>query len=152
MSQKIFRIFNILLSLFLGWTLFWGGVKKFDKPIPAPTAQMESIKKGEFDTLDLSTLRLKNYVFGMKQTGYFWAVLGIGEIAVGLLLFSQLFRFVGAVAGFPITLQIFLFHFFLEPNDLPALLETHAMLLINIWLIAVEFPRWKHLVFNKSIL
>ncbi|PKQ62954.1 DoxX protein [Raineya orbicola] len=149
---KVLSIINIIVSLFLGWTLFWGGVRKFSKPLPAPTAQIEAFKKGELEKIDEATLKIKNYIFGMKQTGYFWQFLGVSEILAGLLLFSQFFRFAGATIALPMTIQIFLFHLYLEPHEVGELIETAFMLLINVWLIAFEYPKWKHLVLNKSIL
>jgi uncharacterized membrane protein YphA (DoxX/SURF4 family) len=150
--RKFFSIFNIAISLFLGWTLFWGGTRKFSKPLPTPNAQIEAFKKGEYDKIDESTLKIKNYIFGMKQTGYFWQFLGISEILASLLLFSQVFRLIGAVVAFPMTIQIFLFHLFLEPNEVGELIETGLMFLFNLWLIGIEYHKWKHLLFNKSIL
>lgn len=151
-KSKLLAVFNIGISLFLGWTLLWGGIRKFNKPLPTPKAQIEAIQKGEYEKLDEATLKIKNYIFGMKQTGYFWQFLGISEIMVSLLLISQFFRFIGSVMALPITIQIFLFHLFLEAHEIGELIETGIMLAINLWLIAYEYPRWKHLVVNKPIL
>ncbi|GAB4395823.1 MAG: DoxX family membrane protein [Microscillaceae bacterium] len=148
---QFIKIINIVLSLFLGGMLLQGGLKKFSGPMPTPTTQREAIKKGEFDQIDPATLKIKNYIFGMKQTGYFWQFLGISEVLVALLILSQVFRFPGALMAVPITIQIFLFHLYLEPHETGELLETGGLLAANVWLIGFEYPRWKHLIFTTSL-
>jgi hypothetical protein len=59
--------------------------------------------------------------------------------------------FVGALLLLPITLHIFLFHVFLEPNDVPELLQTGALFLVNIVLVLKERERWKHLLWIKPL-
>ncbi|MGG7035682.1 MAG: DoxX protein [Flavobacterium sp.] len=151
-NSKIIKIINILLSVFLGGLLLFGGFKKFEKPIPTPVEQIEKIQKGELVSDDLTILKIKNYVFGMKQTNYFWQLLGITEILFGLLILSQFFRLIGSIMALPITLNIFLFHLFLEPHEVGELIQMLILLAVNIWLIVFEFPKWKNIVFNKSIL
>jgi len=148
---KISSIIYLLLSIYLGLVLFWGGLKKFDKPIPAPTELVTSAKEGKFDQIDESTLKIKNFVFGLKQTNYFWQFLGVAEMLAGLLLVSQLFSIIGAIIAVPITLQIFLFHLFLEPDDTPDLLHTLFLLLINIGLLFAVFPKIKPILFKKNL-
>lgn len=151
-NSKVISWVNIFFSLFLGGILLWGGYKKFEKPIPSPTFQIEQFQSGKIEVTDLPTLKIKNYIFGMKQTNFFWQFLGISEILAGLLILSQFFRFSGALIAMPMTIQIFLFHLFLEPDDIGELIKTALLLAVNIWLIAYEYPKWKHLIFNKSIL
>jgi uncharacterized membrane protein YphA (DoxX/SURF4 family) len=86
----------------------------------------------------------------MKQTNYFWQFLGITELLFGLLILSQVFRLIGSILALPIVINIFLFHLFLEPNEIGELIETFALLVINIWLIAYEYPKWKTILYNKS--
>ena len=148
--MKYIFIFNIVLRLFLGGMMLYGGYQKFAKPIPQPTDMVEKIKANEAEmTKDVATLKIRNYIFGMKQTNFFWQFLGLSEILVGLLLLSQVMGFVGAIVAMPLTINIFLFHLFLEPNEVGELVETGLLLLANIWLIAFEYKRWKPLVFNK---
>jgi hypothetical protein len=42
-----------------------------------------------------------------------------------------------------------LFHLFLEFDDTGELIQTAALLLANIWLIAVAYPQWRNLLRNK---
>lgn len=148
---RIFGITNFVLRLILGGMLVLGGIEKFDKPIPSPTAQIEKVKSGELNTENVEVLKIKNYIFGMKQTNYFWQFLGIVEIAFGLLLISQVFGLLAAIMSLPVTINIFLFHIFLDPNEVGEIIEVSLILAINIWLIAYEYKRWKGIVFTKHI-
>ena len=150
-QKRIFGIFNLALRLVLGGMLVLGGIKKFDKPMPLPTSQIAQIKSGELTTENAKVLKIKNYIFGMKQTNYFWQFLGIVEIAFGLLLISQVFGLLGAIMALPVTINIFLFHVFLEPDDLAELVQCGLILAVNIWLIAYEYKRWKGIIFSKQI-
>ncbi len=149
-SLKSKRISIIILNFVLGIMLLLGGIEKFAKPIPAPTQMIEHIKKSEEVAPNIEVLKIKNYIFGMKQTNYFWQFLGAIELLAGLLLISQLFSKIGAFIAMPITLNIFLFHVFLEPNDVVELLQTSGLLVINILLIAFTFKIWKPLLINKN--
>jgi uncharacterized membrane protein len=85
----------------------------------------------------------------MKQTGYFWQLLGICEITFGLMILSQYLSFLGALMLFPITLHIFLFHVFLTPDNPVGILEGVVLLLINFLLIAKEYKKFKPLLWVK---
>lgn len=150
-NKRIIKIVNIILSLFLGGMLIYGGINKFKSPSPSPTSQIESYQNGELKLDDLPTLKIKNYVFGMKQTNYFWQFLGITELLFGLLIISQKFRLLGSILALPIVINIFLFHLFLEPNEIGELIEMLLLLLANIWLIAYEYPKWKSILITKTI-
>jgi uncharacterized membrane protein YphA (DoxX/SURF4 family) len=149
-NNKILKIVNIFLSLFLGVLLVFGGIKKFEKPNPSPKKQIEMFQKGELKIENLEELKIRNYIFGMKQTNYFWQFLGITELLFGLLIISQVFRLIGSILSLPIVLNIFLFHLFLEPNEIGELLETLGLLLVNIWFIIYEYPKWKSILYNPS--
>ena len=45
--MHIIFILNIILRLFIGGMMIFGGVKKFSAPMPEPTAMVEKIKAGE---------------------------------------------------------------------------------------------------------
>lgn len=146
------RIFIILLNLFVGYFMISGGIDKFKGEIPAPDKIIEQVKRGEQIAPNTQMLVLINYVFGMKQTGYFWAFLGFAELFAGILLVSQVFARIGALVALPITLNIFLFHLFLEPNEIAELVLTTILLAVNILLIGKTYKIWKPLVYDKSIL
>lgn len=144
------RIIIIILNLVLGGMLLFGGIEKFAKPIPAPNKMIEQIKKGEKIAPNIEVLKIKNYIFGMKQTNYFWQFLGIIELLAGFLLISQFFSRIGAFIAMPITINVFLFHVFLEPNEIGELFQMSGLLIINILLIAFTYKIWKPLLINKN--
>ena len=146
--QKAITIFVIIMRLFLGGMMVYGGFGKFQKASVSPAELVE--KANQFNSPEKeNTLQKILYISGMKQTGYFWPVLGICEIFFGLLILAQGTSFIGAMLLLPITLQIFLFHLFLEPDEIGELLMTGVLFSINLYLIIKEYPRWKHLLWVK---
>ena len=150
--MNIVKIIKIVFSLILGVMLILGGIKKFEKPSPAPTEIVEKVKNGETVAPSVEILKIKNYIFGMKQTGYFWQFLGIMELLAGVLLLSQVSTLLGAILALPLTINIFLFHYFLEPHEVGELFQMLGLLLISLALIGFSYKLWKPLLFDKSIL
>ncbi len=148
--KKSISITLIVLRLFLGGIMIAGGIGKFRKPIPTPT---EVLQKAESYTSPNDTQKLQKilYISGSKQTGYFWELLGVCELLFGLLLVIQGTGFVGALLLLPITLNIFLFHLFLEPEEVGELVQWVLFLIINIVLVLHERSKWKHLLWIKPI-
>jgi uncharacterized membrane protein YphA (DoxX/SURF4 family) len=131
--------------------MLYGGYQKFSKPLPPPTEMIDQIEKEGSAKLkeDMQKLQRKNYIFGMKQTGFAWQLLGICELLGGLLLVSQFLSLLGATLVLPVTLHIFLFHLFLEPDEVGELVETGLMFVANIAIIAKEYTKWKPLLWIK---
>lgn len=128
--------------------MVYGGLQKFQKPIPTPVEVVEKAK--QFTTPDKeNTLQKILYISGAKQTNYFWQVLGICELLFGLLLLLQGTGFVGALLLLPITFHIFLFHLFLEADEMGKVFKATGLFLINIILIVKEREQWKHLLWIK---
>ncbi|TMU55708.1 DoxX family membrane protein [Flagellimonas algicola] len=148
--MNIKNIVFIILRLVLGGMMVYGGIQKFQKPIPTPIEVVEKAEKFKAPEKE-STLQKILYISGAKQTGYFWQVLGICELLFGLLVLLQGTSFVGAIFLLPITLHIFLFHVFLEADELGELLETGGLFAINILLILKERSKWQHLLWIKPI-
>ncbi|WP_341216305.1 DoxX family membrane protein [uncultured Wocania sp.] len=147
---KSISILFIVCRLFLGGFMIYGGIQKFKKPIPTPIEVVEKAQK--FASPEkVNTLQKILYISGTKQTGYFWQVLGICELLFGLLLIAQGTGFIGALFLLPITLHIFLFHLFLESDDIGELIKTGVLFAINIGLILCEKEKWKHLLWIKPI-
>jgi uncharacterized membrane protein YphA (DoxX/SURF4 family) len=149
--KKSINIMFIIFRLFLGGFMIYGGVKKFENQNPTPIEvvdKAENFKSPEKE----STLQKILYISGAKQTGYFWQVLGICELLFGFLLILQGTGFIGALFLLPITLHIFLFHIFLEPEEISELIQTGALFGINIALVLKEREKWKHLLWIKPIL
>jgi len=149
MNKSISIIF-IVFRLLLGGVMIAGGIGKFLKPLPSPT---EILQKAESYTSpnDTQTLQKILYISGSKQTGYFWELLGVCELLFGFLLVIQGTGFVGALLLLPITLNIFLFHLFLEPEKVGELVQWVLFLIINIVLVLHERSKWKHLLWIKPI-
>ena len=130
--------------------MIYGGIQKFEKPIPSSIEVLEKAEK--FSAPDKEpTLQKVLYISGAKQTGYFWQVLGICELIFGFLLIIQGTGFIGALFLLPITLHIFLFHLFLEADEVGELIQTGGLFLINIALVWKEKEKWKHLLWIKPI-
>lgn len=130
--------------------MIYGGIQKFEKPIPSSIEVLEKAEK--FSAPDKEpTLQKILYISGAKQTGYFWQVLGICELIFGFLLIIQGTGFIGALFLLPITLHIFLFHLFLEADEIGELIQTGGLFLVNIALVLKEKEKWKHLLWIKPI-
>lgn len=148
--KKGIQILFIVFRLVLGGMMVYGGIQKFQKPIPKPVEVVETASKFTSPEKE-STLQKILYISGAKQTGYFWQVLGVCELLFGLLLILQGTSFIGAVLLLPITLHIFLFHLFLEKDEIRELIQTGALFAINILLVLKEYKTWKHLLWIKPI-
>ena len=130
--------------------MIYGGFQKFENSSPKPIEVLE--KANKFDSPEKeSTLQKILYISGAKQTGYFWQVLGICEILFGVLLIIQVTGFIGALFLLPITLHIFLFHLFLESDEIGELIQTGGLFAINILLVLKEKEKWNHLLWMKPM-
>ncbi len=146
LNSIVFKFLLITLKLGLGGMMVYGGIGKFTKPIPQVTEMILLENADKKDLLDEpEKLKIKNYVFGMKQTGYAWQVLGIFEIIGGLLLLSQLFSLIGSFILLPITLHIFLFHLFLEQHEIGELILVSLYFILNLLFIGLEYKKLKPL-------
>lgn len=115
--KKSLNIMFITFRLFLGGFMIYGGLQKFENQNPIPIEVVDKAEKFKSPEKE-STLQKILYISGAKQTGYFWQVLGICELLFGFLLILQGTGFIGALFLLPITLHIFLFHIFLEPEEI----------------------------------
>jgi uncharacterized membrane protein YphA (DoxX/SURF4 family) len=148
--MKAVKILIIILNLYVGGFMIYGSLGKF-KPTPKPTEIIEKVQNGEEVAPSEDILKIKNYIFGMKQSGFFWPFLGIMEFLAGFLLISQIFSRIGAIVAIPLTVNIFLFHLFLEGHEIGELLQTLALLVANIILIGTTYKIWKPLLFDKEL-
>ena len=141
MNNKFIRIFIITIRIALGGLFVYAGVQKF---IPKPPR----VQTASTQDLPAHVVKIKAFIGGMKQTEYFWPVLGVTEILCGVLLLSQYLALLGAVMLVPITLNIFLFHLFLEPHDMAELVMTGLYLVANLLIIAYHYPNLKTTFLN----
>lgn len=146
--KKSLRYFIIAIRLALGLLFIYAGVQKFNtsKTQSAPQAQ-SSITQPE---LPENVVKIKAFIGGLKQTGYFWPMLGIAEIVCGLLLISQIWALLGAVMLVPLTLNIFLFEVFLGGGNLIEIFTHGLYLLGNLLIIAYGYPRLKIAFLTKE--
>lgn len=145
MNLKALKIFIIAVRIALGLLFVYGGVQKFiPKPPRTPSAANVELPD--------HVVKIKAFIGGMKETGYFWPFLGAVEILCGLLLLSQVFSLLGAVMLLPVTLNIFLFHLFLELHEPGELVMTGLYLIGNLILIGYAYPKLKPVFLNFKIL
>jgi len=136
MNNKIVKWLMVGIRTALGVLFIYAGIQKFNpKPRPQSTTPESE--------LPAHVVKIKSLIGGMKQTGYFWEMVGVAEIACGALLVSQALALLGAVMLVPLTLNIFLFHAFLQPHDTGELLMTGLYLLGNLAILAYGYPKLK---------
>jgi len=142
--KKYTKITFIVLRLFLGGVMISAGAGKFFKPISNATEVVEKIND---ETISSNTMTLQKvlYIGGLKQTGYCWEVVAFCELLFGIFLIFYRSYFLGSLFLLPITLHIFLFHLFLEPDEVGELVYCGLLFAVNIALIFMEKNRWKGL-------
>jgi len=141
--MNTFKYFIIVLRIALGLLFVYGGVQKFvpkDRPATTPGTEVPA-----------HVVKIKAFIGGLKQTGYFWPLLGATEILAGLMLISQVLSLLGAVVLLPVNLNIFLFHAFLEPHDTGELAMTSLYLAANLLLIGWAYPKLKPVFLNFQL-
>ncbi|GGH00089.1 hypothetical protein GCM10011416_18220 [Polaribacter pacificus] len=147
--MKPLKIINLIFSLILGGMLIYGGFDKFSKQMPAPTEVVVKAQKFQ-DIEQHSTLQKILYINGLQQTNYFWQFLGVMQIVCGLLIISQVFTLFGAIMAFPIVINIFFFHLFLEFDEPLELLKVAGLLAINCWLIIAARKQLKPIIYQPE--
>lgn len=146
--KKAMPILFIIFRLFLGAVMIGGGINKFKKSTPS-AAEVVQRAQTLLSPDQEDTLQKVLYINGSQQTGYFWQLLGICELLFGVLLVLQRTSLIGALFLLPITLNIFLFHLFLEADEIGELAYTGLLFFLNIALVLKEKEQWKHLLWIK---
>ncbi|GAB5523774.1 MAG: DoxX family membrane protein [Roseivirga sp.] len=143
-KKTTFKYLIIAIRLALGGLFIYAGIQKFvPAEKPAPKAQTELSEEVAKPALPENVVKIKAYIGGLKQTGFFWPMLGVAELVCGLLLVSQLFSLLGAVMLVPLTLNIFLFEVFLGGGDAIEILTHGAYLVGNLLILLYGYPRLK---------
>jgi hypothetical protein len=78
------------------------------------------------------------------QTGAYWRFLGLGQVVAGLLLLVPSTAVLGAVAFFPIILNVTILTWAVHFQGTPMI--TAAMLLANLLLLAWDYHRWRSIL------
>lgn len=136
MKANVVKWFMTILKIGLGVLFIYAGIQKFN-PSPRPQSSTPDTE------LPAHVVKIKGLIGGMKATGYFWEMVGVAEILCGALLLSYVFSLMGAVMLVPLTLNIFLFHAFLEPHEAGELALTAGYFLANLAILAYHYPKLK---------
>lgn len=141
--MKKIKILILVVRFALGALFIYGGIQKFIPKPPRPATEQQT-------ELPDHVVKIKAMIGGLKGTGYFWPLLGAAEILCGLLLMSQWYALLGAVMLVPLTLNIFLFHLYLEPHEPGELILTGLYLLFNLGLLAYDYPKLQLAFLTKN--
>tara|TARA_B100001059_G_scaffold236731_1_gene289506 strand:- start:4175 stop:4621 length:447 start_codon:yes stop_codon:yes gene_type:complete len=135
--KKIKNMVSVMGIIFLGGFMVKGGINKF---LSTSKSSHEIIERAQdlLNSDEEEKLKKTLYINGLKQTGFFWPLLGICELLFGLLLFLPNTRLFSALMLVPITLQIFLFHLFLESDEISELILTLGLFLTNLIIIYLK--------------
>lgn len=142
-KQQAFKYFIIAVRLALGGLFIYAGIQKFKAPEPKPAKAPTEVSQAEKPAVPEHVQKIRAYIGGLKQTGYFWPMLGITELLGGLLLVSQTFALLGGIVLLPVTLNIFLFEVYLGGGDVGEIIVHGLYLLGNLLILAYGFPRLK---------
>tara|TARA_B100000927_G_C16293624_1_gene400505 strand:+ start:71 stop:496 length:426 start_codon:yes stop_codon:yes gene_type:complete len=128
--KKVVTILSIILAIFM----IEGGIEKFSGSKVDTGITISKIKKYNLNEHE-GIIQKILFISGMKQTGYLWELIGLSEILFGLMITIQRTRILGAMLLLPVTLNILLFHVFLEPDEILSLLHVVLLFLINLIII-----------------
>jgi uncharacterized membrane protein YphA (DoxX/SURF4 family) len=107
-----------------------GGIDKFSGSKVDAEKTISKINKYSLEKNEVVIQKIL-FISGMKQTGYLWELIGFSEILFGLMIIIKRTRTIGAILLLPVTLNILLFHAFLEPDEILSLFHVALLFLIN---------------------
>ncbi|MEO9806183.1 MAG: DoxX family membrane protein [Reichenbachiella sp.] len=136
------KILILVTRIALGGLFVYAGIQKFIPKPPRPVVEQNV-------EIPDHVVKIKSMIGGLKGTGYFWPLLGFAEILCGVLLLSQLYALLGAMMLVPLSLNIFLFHLYLEPHEMGELVLTGLYLIINLGLLFYDYPKLKTAFLTK---
>lgn len=87
-----------------------------------------------------------NFMSGLGGSGYFMVFLKIIELICGIAILSGQFTSLAAVVLAPITINIFLFHAFLDPKTIPV---SIVLLVLNIFILYANKEKYTLLFARK---
>lgn len=161
-----FRLTWIAAALLVAYPMASHGWMKlkphFTEAAGRPDAKFESAEKGKMqqaskaegeetpsahESRNVNIQKRREYIRGMKATGYLWELIGVLEMLGAALLLIRPLQFLGCAILWPITLNVFLFHAVLEPEEMGELIFTSCMMVANTALLLRYWPKWRHLLF-----
>ena len=131
----IFQLFTIFLRYLLGSAFVWASILK-----------LKGIRFTPFSGENSPINSLPHLLESMYQSGFYWHFIGVGQIVAGFLLMSQIFSTLGAIAYFPIILNIVVLTTYFDSPGILAI--TSLMLLANIYLLFWDWNKLKFVVLN----
>jgi uncharacterized membrane protein YphA (DoxX/SURF4 family) len=129
----LFQLFTIGLRYLLGASFVYASVFK----IAGIRFTPESGKDAPINSLP-------HFFETMYQAGFYWRFIGWGQLIAGILLMSQIFSTIGAIAFFSILISIWVITFSFTSSAV--LLITTLMLLGNIYLLLWDWNRIKYML------
>lgn len=132
----IFQIFTIFLRYLLGTALVWASILK-----------IKGIRFTPFSGENAPINSLPHLLESMYQSGFYWHFIGWAQLIAGFLLMSQVFGTLGAIACFPIILNIVVLTTYFDSPGISAI--TSLMLLANIYLLFWDWNKLKFVVLSN---
>lgn len=132
----IFQIFTISLRYLLGSAFVWASILK-----------IKGIRFTPFSGESSPINSLPHLLESMYQSGFYWYFIGVGQLVAGFLLMSQIFSTLGAIAFFPIILNIVVLTLYFDSPGILAI--TSLMLLANTYLLLWDWNKLKFVVLNN---
>ena len=164
-----FRLIWITAALLVAYPMASHGWMKlkphFTNTAAGRDAKIESAEKGNtpqgseaedeemnsaHESMNANIQKRREYIKGMKSTGYLWELIGVLEMLGAALLLIRPLQFLGCAILWPITLNVFLFHAVLEPEEMGELIFTSCMMVANTALLLRYWPQWRHLLFISN--
>lgn len=132
----VFQLFTIFLRYLLGAAFIWASILK-----------IRGIRFTPFSGENAPINSLPHLLESMYQSGFYWYFIGWGQLIAGFLLMSQIFSTLGAIAYFPIILNIVVLTTYFDSPGILAI--TSLMLLANIYLLLWDWNKLKFVVLNN---
>ena len=127
MKKKI----NLVLQALLGLALLVFGLNKFFFFLPMPEELPEGVQK---------------FFEGASATGYLMPLVGLTEAVVGALLLLRLWSALALVLLAPISVNIVLFHWNLDPAGIGLAIFVAGL---NLYLLFTYLPKYRPLLAMK---
>lgn len=126
----ILQIFTILLRYSFGASFVFSSIFKIEVIRFTP----ESGKNEPINSL-------AHFLETMYQSSVYWNFIGWGQLTVGFLLMSQIFSTIGAVAFFPVIINIFVITISFDSTNV--LIITFLMVFGTIYLLLWDWNKVK---------
>ena len=134
-QYRLFQFFTIALRYLLGSSFVFASIFKIQGIRFTPA----SAENKPINSTD-------HFFEVLYQSGFYWNFIGWGQLIVGFLLMSQIYSTIGAVAFFPIMLNIFVITISFDSTHI--LIITFLMLLSSIYLLIWDWNKLKFITLS----